>query len=137
MSARSKARKRALDVLYSADLRSIPISEALADEERRALTEPERDGPWRYARQIVEGVIARQTEIDELIETYSHGWPLERMPPVDRAILRIGAWETLYNDDVPVPVAISEAVTQASLLSTEESAQFVNGLLATISRNSP
>ncbi len=133
MSARSKARKRAIDILYSADLRGISIQESLAAEAERAASEPARESSWLYAREIVDGVVDHREEIDELIETYSQGWPLSRMPLVDRAIIRIGTWETLYNVEIPTAVAISEAVAQASVLSTEDSANFVNGLLGKIS----
>ncbi|MCX7521698.1 transcription antitermination factor NusB [Microbacterium sp. STN6] len=134
MSARSKARKRALDILYSADVRQITLADALAREAERAALEPAREGSWVYARQIVDGVIERSEEIDELIATYAQGWSLARMPAVDRAILRIGVWEALFNDEVPEGVAISEAVDAAKELSTDESAGFVNGLLARIAQ---
>ncbi len=134
MSARTKARKRALDVLYSADLRHISMSDALAVEAARAASEPEREGSWLYAREIVDGVVDNAEEIDELIETYAQGWSLARMPIVDRAILRIGVWEIVFNDSVPEGVAISEAVEAATQLSTGDSAGFVNGLLAKIAQ---
>lgn len=136
MSARSKARKRALDILYSADLRHLSIAAALATEAERAVSEPQRESSWLYAREIVDGVIDHGQEIDELIETYSQGWTLARMPTVDRAILRIGVWEIVFNDEVPEGVAISEAVEAATVLSTEDSAGFVNGLLAKIAQTS-
>ena len=132
MSARSKARKRAVDILYSADVRGIPFSRALADEAQRAASEPARESSWLYAREIVDGVIDHGDEIDELIQTYAQGWTLERMPAVDRAIVRMGVWELLYNPAIPDGVAISEAVDQATVLSTDDSAKFVNGLLAKI-----
>lgn len=134
MSARTKARKRALDVLYAADVRQIPIGRALASEAERAASEPQREASWLYAREIVDGVLDHGDEIDELIETYSQGWPLARMPAVDRAILRIGVWEVLFNDGVPDAVAISEAVEAATVLSTDDSAGFVNGMLGKIAQ---
>ncbi len=134
MSARTKVRKRALDVLYGADLRQIPLSQALATEAERAANEPQREASWLYAREIVDGVIDNGDEIDELIETYSQGWTLARMPVVDRAILRIGIWEVVFNDEVPDGVAISEAVEAATVLSTDDSAGFINGLLAKIAQ---
>jgi N utilization substance protein B len=137
MSARTKARKRALDVLYGADVRQISINEALATEAERAVNEPQRESSWLYAREIVDGVLDHREEIDELIETYSQGWTLARMPVVDRAILRIGVWEVIYNDDVPEGVAISEAVEAASVLSTDDSPGFINGLLAKIAQTRP
>lgn len=108
MSARTKARKRALDVLYVADIRGESIPATLAVEQQRAAAEPDRQASWQYAREIAEGFVAHQDEIDELIETYSVNWTLARMPAVDRAILRIGIWEILFNADVPDGVAISE-----------------------------
>ncbi|ROQ41041.1 NusB antitermination factor [Frondihabitans sp. PhB188] len=133
MSARTKARKRALDVLYVADIRQISIDDALVQETQRAMDTPERKSSWAYARDIVQGVIENRPEIDELIETYSQGWTLSRMPTIDRAILRIGIWELTHNDEIPNAVAISEAVEMAQSLSTDDSASFVNGLLARIS----
>jgi N utilization substance protein B len=132
MSARTKARKRALDILYAADLRNENITEALGVETERALDEPERQASWEYAQNIVEGVVAHSVEIDEVIQTYSRGWTLERMPAVDRAILRIAVWEIMFNPEVPAVVAVNEAVESAKMFSTEESSNFVNGLLASI-----
>ncbi|MBK7625032.1 MAG: transcription antitermination factor NusB [Kineosporiaceae bacterium] len=123
MSARGKARKRALDVLFEADVRGTSVASLTA--ERSAAT-----APAGYTAQIVEGVLARSARIDELLSTYAVGWTLDRMPAVDRAILRIGAWELLYNDEVPDAVAIDEAVRLATELSTDDSPSFVNGLLA-------
>ena len=137
MSARTKARKRALDILYVADVRQITIAEALAAEAERAADESARAAAWLYAREIVDGIIDHREEIDELIETYSQGWTLARMPVVDRAILRIGIWEILYNDAVPHAVAIDEAVEAAKILSTDDSAGFVNGLLGRIAQTAP
>ncbi|GAA4668782.1 transcription antitermination factor NusB [Frondihabitans cladoniiphilus] len=132
MSARTKARKRALDILYVADIRQISIDDALVAETQRAMAEPERSTSWGYARDIVQGVIENRPEIDELIETYSQGWSLGRMPTIDRAILRMGIWELTKNDEIPDAVAISEAVELAQSLSTDDSASFVNGLLGRI-----
>lgn len=135
MSARTKARKRALDILYSADLRQQTLPQALAIEAERAANEPTREASWMYAREIVDGVIDHQDAIDEQIETYAQGWTLARMPAVDRAILRIGVWELLFNESIPEGVAISEAVEAATVLSTDDSAGFVNGLLAKIAQS--
>ena len=134
MGARSKSRKRALDILYGADVRGESINAALAAETSRALADEKRSGSWDYARDIVVGITEHGDEIDELIETYSQGWTINRMPAVDRAIVRIGMWEILYNDEVPDGVAISEAVESATVLSTEDSAGFINGLLARIAQ---
>ncbi len=132
MSARTKARKRAVDMLFAADVRGAPVSEIVAAEALRAASEPDRESSWLYARDIVDGVVENLSEIDEAIATNSRGWTLERMPAVDRAILRCAAWEILFNPEIPAGVAMSEAVTLAGELSTEESSGFVNGLLSTI-----
>ena len=134
MGARTKARKRALDVLYGSDIREDSINASLAVEAARAEADPKRNNSWPYAREIVEGVAEHGDEIDELIETYAQGWTISRMPAVDRAILRMGIWEILYNEDVPDGVAISEAVELATSLSTEDSSGFVNGLLGRIAQ---
>ena len=124
MAARSKARKRALDVLFEADQRGLDPLRLLAE---RAAGEPPLP---EYAVTLVQGVAARQERIDELLATYAHGWTLERMPAVDRCVLRLAAWELLYNDEVPDAVAIDEAIELVRSLSTEDSPGFVNGLLA-------
>ncbi len=123
--ARSKARKRALDVLFEAELRGAPVAEVLA--ERTAQASPPVPA---YAAELVHGVQAHRQHIDALLARHSAGWTLDRMPAVDRNVLRIGVFELLYADDVPDGVAISEAVLLAGQLSTDDSAAFVNGLLA-------
>ena len=135
MSARSKARKRALDILYQADIRGDDLGVTLAAEAKRAANEPAREASWLYAREIVDGVIDAQSEIDEQIITHARDWKLERMPAVDRAILRMGVWEILHNDQVPTAVAIDEAVELAKELSTDDSGSFVHGVLARIARS--
>jgi N utilization substance protein B len=127
MPARSKARKRALDILYEADLRGRDPLTTLA--ERSGAADPPVPP---YAATLVEGVAGQRTRIDELLATYSVGWSLDRMPPVDRNILRLGVYELLWADDVPDAVALSEAVDLARQLSTDDSPTFVNGLLARI-----
>jgi len=130
MPARRKARRRALDVLYQADLRGEPVPDVLAAYLERL------EVPWpehvRYAIRIVEGVVEHAERIDELISSYAEGWTLERMPPVDRNIARIAVWELLYAGDIDKPVAISEALELARSLSTEDSPRFLNGLLGRI-----
>jgi N utilization substance protein B len=132
VSARTKSRKRALDVLYGADVRGESINASLLEAENRHLADPKRGSSWEYANAIVQGVVAHGDEIDELIETYAQGWTIDRMPAVDRAIIRIGIWELLFNPEVPDGVAISEAVEAAKSLSTDDSSGFVNGLLGRI-----
>lgn len=134
MPARSKARKRALDLLFEAEQKGLDPGE-LAREREAAPVTPAPLNPWTIA--AVTGVAAHRADIDELLSTYSQGWSLERMPDVDRAILRLGAWEILHADDVPDAVAISEAVALATDLSTDESPRFVNGLLARIAEVKP
>jgi N utilization substance protein B len=128
--SRRKSRRRALDVLYSADLRDLPARTVLSDTlDRMGRGRPEHMG---YAVLIIEGVIDHADRIDELISTYAEGWTLDRMPVVDRNLLRIAVFELLYRDDVDDPVAISEAVELAGELSTDDSPRFVNGLLSRI-----
>jgi N utilization substance protein B len=133
LSARTKARKRAVDAIYAADLRKVSPDQLLSEVAELVADRQNQDEIFGYAREIVDGVIAHHEEIDELLETYSQGWSLERMPNVDRAILRVGAWEILFNEDVPDPVAIAEAVAAAKELSTDDSGAFINGLLGRIS----
>ena len=129
MGARTKARKRALDVLFEAEQRQIDPIALLAQR----ITQPGTEAALpQYSVEIVEGVLAQQERIDELLMTHSHGWTLERMPAVDRGLLRIGTWEVLYNDDVPDAVAVDEAVELARSLSTDDSPTFINGLLGRI-----
>jgi N utilization substance protein B len=132
VSARGKARNRALDVLFEAEQRSVSAFDVLKSrrEQTDQIVNP-------YTLEIVEGVVSHQTAIDEFLETYSQGWTLERMPSVDRTILRIGTWELLYNDDVPDGVAVSEAVALAKTLSTDESPSFINGLLGRLQQLKP
>ena len=132
MSARSKARKRAVDLLYEADLRGVDPLTTLAD--RVALGQPP---VHEYTVELVEGVTAHRGRIDELLTEYAEGWRIERMPGVDRAVLRVGVFEMLWRADVPDAVAIDEAVELAKTLSTEESPRFVNGVLARVLRDRP
>jgi N utilization substance protein B len=134
MSARTKARKRALDILFQADVRGDAPATVLAAEAKRAANEPAREASWLYAREIVDGVIDNQDAIDEQITTFAKDWSLARMPAVDRAVLRIGVWEILYNEEVPTAVAIDEAVELVKEFSTDESGPFVHGVLARIAR---
>ena len=132
MGARSKARKRALDVLYEAHARSTDPLETL--KERLAQSDPPVP---EYSVTLVEGVVAHRARIDELLSTYAQDWTLDRFPPVDLAVLRIGTFELLWCDDVPDGVAVSEAVDLARSLSTDESPMFVNGLLARLLQLKP
>ena len=135
MSARTKARKRALDMLFQADVRATQLADIVDAEAKRAAGEPDRLASWLYAREIVDGVGDHRDELDELIASYALGWSLDRMPNVDRAILRLAAWEILYNPEVPAAVSINEAVELAKELSTEDSGRFVNGVLGRIAEH--
>jgi len=136
VSARTKARKRALDILFQSDIRGDDLSVTLAAEAKRAANEPARESSWLYAREIVDGVIDNRDEIDEQITTFAKDWSLARMPAVDRALLRMAVWEILYSDEVPTAVAIDEAVELAKEFSTDDSGAFVHGVLARIARTS-
>jgi N utilization substance protein B len=130
MPARRKARKRALDVLYEADMRDRPPVEVLAGYlERIARPHPEHLG---YAVSLVEGVAQHLDRIDEIIASYAEGWTLDRMPVIDRNLARIAVYELLYVDDIDDPVAISEAVELAKQMSTDDSPRFLNGVLGRI-----
>ena len=131
-SARSKARRRALDILFEAEQREVSAMSALTARREKTgqIINP-------YTVDVVEGVTVMAENIDEFLATYSQGWTLERMPAVDRIILRIGTWELLYNDDVPDGVAVSEAVELAKMLSTDESPPFINGLLGRLQQIKP
>lgn len=130
MPARTRARKRALDILFASEMRGEDPVEAL----ERAIAAGE--GPTNeYTSVLVRGVAEHRERIDELLSQYSRSWTLERMPAVDRNVLRIGLFELLYVDDVPDPVAVTEAMALVRDLSTDESPQFVNGVLGTLMRD--
>ena len=124
MSARSKARKRALDVLFESEQRGVDVLDTLAG--RIAAADPPVS---EFTVELVEGVVAHGDRIDELLTTYSQGWSLDRMPAVDRAVLRLGTFELLWLDDVPDAVVVDQAVELARSLSTDDSPGFVNGVL--------
>jgi N utilization substance protein B len=132
VAARSKARKRALDLLFEADQRGLDVIAVL----RERLPGAHPPIP-EYAVTLVEGVNEHSARIGEILATYSSGWSVERMPAVDRQVLRLGVYELLWADDVPDPVAIDEAVELAKQLSTDDSPAFVNGLLARVLRLKP
>ena len=127
MPARRKARKRALDVLYEADLRDLPPSQVLAGYRERI--EKPRPEHMDYAELLVEGVAQNLERIDELLASYAEGWTLDRMPVVDRNLARIAVYELLYVPEIDDPVAITEAVELAKTMSTDDSPRFLNGLL--------
>ncbi len=126
--SRRQARRRAVEMLYEAAQRDADAVTLLADRVGSVEVDPIAD----YTIALVEGVTARRDRIDELLAEHSQGWSLERMPPVDLAVLRVGVWELLWAADVPDPVAIDEAVGLAKELSTDDSPRFVNGVLGRI-----
>jgi N utilization substance protein B len=130
MSARSKARKRALDLIFAAEARGQAPRDLLAAQVEQG------EGPTNdFTVTLVEGVADHLARIDEVISTYAEGWTMARMPAVDRNVLRLGVFEVLWGDDVPDAVAISEAVNLVRELSTDESPAFVNGVLGQIVRD--
>lgn len=136
MSARTKARKRALDALYAADVRKGDALDLLKQTADEVSDRQNQDAIFDYAEMLVTGYFANATEIDNELKMLSDGWALERMPNIDRAILRLGAWEILHNDEVPNEVAIAEAVALAGEYSTDDSPKFINGVLARLAKGS-
>jgi N utilization substance protein B len=130
MPARRKARKRALDVLYEADMRDLPPSQVLRSYLERI--GPPRPDHLDYAISLVEGVAEHLDRIDELISSYAEGWTLARMPVIDRNLARIAVYELLYVTEIDDPVAITEAVELAKQMSTDDSPRFLNGILGRI-----
>ena len=122
--------------MFSADVNGTELSDALESARDAAERDPGRASSWPYAQEIVEGIIAHGASIDSVLQATSRAWPVERMPAVDRAVLRIALWELLHNDEVPGAVAISEAVDLVNELSTEASAGFVHGILAAVASDS-
>ncbi|MEN9304811.1 MAG: hypothetical protein RLY76_79 [Actinomycetota bacterium] len=127
MSARSKARKAALDLLYEGDIRKTAALSILS-QRSEDLEYVIRD----FTKELVQGVEEHRRKIDELITTYSQGWDMDRMPVIDRNILRLAIYELLWSKDVPMPVAVDEAIELAQTLSTDESSKYINGVLSKI-----
>ena len=132
MSARSKARKQSLDLLYEADIRGASALDLLT------LRDVVEDGPdarpiREFTKQLVSGVSDNKRKIDELITTYAQGWDMDRLPAVDRNILRLGIYEIVWSTDLDDGIAIDEALTLAKELSTDESAGYIHGVLGRIS----
>tara|TARA_B110000503_G_scaffold142732_1_gene240638 strand:- start:4855 stop:5277 length:423 start_codon:yes stop_codon:yes gene_type:complete len=132
VSARSKARKQTLDLLYEADIRSVSASELLA---LRDVVEAGPDArPIReFTRELISGITSNRRKIDELISTYAQGWDMDRLPAVDRNILRLGIYEIVWSQDLDDGIAIDEALNLARELSTDESAGYIHGVLGRIS----
>ena len=132
MSSRTKARKRAIDALYAAELRDGMATELLEETKEQVVDRQNQDDIFDFALELVTGVLSNQLEIDEILANVAQNWTLDRMPALDRAILRMGIYEIAFAQDTPPEVAISEAVELATELSTEDSPGFVNGVLATV-----
>jgi N utilization substance protein B len=130
LGARSSARHRALEILYQADLLEQPIAAVLA----RALNDPTRPRPDPYTVELVSGVERHRDEVDQRIEAAAERWSLDRMPLIDRNLLRLATYELQASADVPTAVILDEAIELAKLLSTEDSGRFVNGVLGRIAR---
>ncbi|MGI5351111.1 transcription antitermination factor NusB [Streptomyces sp. CA-250714] len=137
MAARNKARKRAFQILFEADQRGADVRTVLADWLRLARTDTRQPPVSEYTMTLVEGYAGNAARIDELLSTYAVGWTLDRMPDVDRSILRLGVYELLFVDDVPDAVVIDEAVQLAKEFSTDESPGFINGLLGRLKELKP
>jgi N utilization substance protein B len=137
VAARNKARKRAFQILFEADQRRVDPKTAMADWIRLARTDDRQPPVTEYTMRLVEGYAAHAGRIDELLSTYAVGWTLDRMPVVDRNVLRLGTYELIWEDEVPDAVVLDEAVQLAKEFSTEESPSFVNGLLARLKELKP
>ena len=131
MSARSKARKQALDLMYETDIRGTNVLETLASRDIPA-EGPDARPIREYTRELVVGVSDNRRKIDELITTYAQGWDMDRLPAVDRNILRLGIYEILWSTDVPTSVAIDEALDLAKELSSDDSSKYIHGVLGRI-----
>ncbi|WP_432073947.1 transcription antitermination factor NusB [Streptomyces wuyuanensis] len=129
MAARNKARKRAFQILFEADQRGASVQEVLADWIRHSRSDDRQPPVGEFTMELVEGYAEHAARIDELIATHAVGWTLDRMPVVDRNILRLGTYELVWGDDAPDAVVIDEAVQLAKEFSTDDSPSFVNGLL--------
>ncbi|SEG73697.1 NusB antitermination factor [Actinacidiphila yanglinensis] len=137
MAARNKARKRAFQILFEAEQRGAVPTVVMADWIRLARTDDRQPPVTAYTMQLVEGCVAHAERIDELLAGYAVGWTLDRMPAVDRNVLRLGAYELIWEDDVPDAVVLDEAVQLAKEFSTDESPSFINGLLGRLMELKP
>lgn len=137
MAARNTARKRAFQIIFESDQRGAPAGQVLEDWIRLGSTDPRQPPVGDFTRKLVEGYEAHAARIDELLGSYSVGWTLDRMPVVDRSILRLGAYELIWEDETPDAVAIDEAVQLTKEFSTDDSPGFVNGLLGRLQELKP
>ena len=136
MSARTKARKRALDALYASSVRGGDALHLLSETQVEVADRQNQEAIFDYAEMLLTGYSENAEEIDTALRMLADNWSLERMPNIDRAILRLAAWEILHNSEVPSEVAISEAVALASEFSTDDSPKFINGVLARLAKGS-
>ena len=132
MSSRTKSRKRAVDALFAADLREVNPELTLSEAKNANSDRQNQDEIFGYASEIVSGFYLHRDEVDAYLEAYSQGWSIDRMPAVDRAIMRVATWEIVFNEEVPDAVAVNEAVELAKEYSTDDSPGFINGLLQKI-----
>ena len=136
VTARTKARRRAIEILFEADQRGMLSSEGSEElrsfAQLRAVSSANHTEAPAYTREILDGLCDHLGDVDETIQTYAQGWTLGRMPAVDRAIARVATWEIVYNDEVDAPVAVDEAMTLSRILSTDESPRYLGGLLGRI-----
>lgn len=137
MAARSKARKRAFQILFEADQRGSSVTDVLADWLRHARADNRQPPVSEYTMELVEGYDQYSARIDDLLSTYSVDWPLDRMPVVDRSILRLGAYELIWVESTPDAVVIDECVQLALEFSTDDSPSFVNGMLGRLKELAP
>jgi len=137
VAARNTARKRAFQIIFESDQRGAPAGQVLEDWIRLGSTDPRQPPVGDFTRKLVEGYEAHAARIDELLGSYSVGWTLDRMPVVDRSILRLGAYELIWEDETPDAVAIDEAVQLTKEFSTDDSPGFVNGLLGRLQELKP
>jgi len=128
LSARRKARKRAVDLIYAAEMRGVPVADLLEQQRSETPINP-------YTVTLIDGVTSHRDRIDEILSSFAKGWTLDRMPAVDRNVLRVAVYELIFTEDVPDAVAITEAMELVGDLSTDESPAFVNGLLAAVARD--
>ena len=135
MSARSKARKRAVDALFAGNIRTMDAEQLLEQTLKQNMDRQNQEEIFDYARSLVTGFRQHQPSIDSKIELNSEGWRLDRMSNLDLSILRVATFEILYNDEIPDAVAISEAKNLAEEYSAEESAKFISGILHAISKS--
>lgn len=134
---RHKARKRAVDLLFEAEAKNVKATQLIAERREIYPTDDSVGTMYEYTVLVVEGVTTDASQVDAVIESHLENWKLNRLPAVDRAILRLAVWELLYANDVPIDVVLDEAVQLAKELSTDDSPSFVNGVLGKVAELAP